>query len=435
MVEKDYNHPCVVLYSIGNEIPDTGKPQGAQWGRKLAEKIRSMDRSRFIINSINGMMSARDELAPLMTQPRPEGETGDINNMMVNMGAMMKQFFASEIAAKATEESFACVDVAGYNYMDPRYEKDGELYPHRVICGSETFPPDIASNWRLVEKLSYVIGDFTWTGWDYLGEVGIGKVEYNADGMNNLSGNYPWITAWCGDIDITGFRRPVSYYREIVWGLRREPYIAVLKPEYNGQKAILSPWAWSDSVSTWTWPGFEGKPIQVEVYSDSEKAALFLNGREIGRAPAGKDHQFKAVFDTVYQSGKLEAVSYSNGKETGRFILTTAGPELEFTAKSDRKKLRIGSGDLAYITIALTDKAGVVNTAAQKKLTVTVEGAGVLQGFGSGNPITDESYTDAEHTTFEGRALAVIRPTGRGTINVTISADGLTDTDIHIEAV
>jgi beta-galactosidase len=440
MVEKDYNHPCVALYSIGNEIPDTGNKSGAYMGRALAEKVRSLDSSRFIINCINGMMSmtGNEEASAILAQQQAAASNnaaGDINTTMASMGPMMKQMFSSDLAAGVTEESYAAVDVAGYNYMDPRYEGDRTRYPNRVICGSETFPPDIASNWEQVEKLSHVIGDFTWTGWDYLGEVGLGKIVYNAAELGMLSGEYPWIAAWCGDIDITGFRRPMSYYREIVWGLRKEPYVAVLKPEHYGQNPIPSPWAWSDSVSSWTWPGYEGKPVQVEVYSGAEEVTLFLNGKEIGRAPAGKARRFKAVFDTVYQSGRLEVAAYSDSKETGRFALATAGPELELSVKSDCEKLSSGSGALAYLTIALTDKAGIVNTAAQKKLTVTVEGAGVLQGLGSGNPITEESYTDAEHTTFEGRALAVIRPTKAGKIRVTVSADGLADTDIHLEAV
>jgi beta-galactosidase len=437
MVEKDYNHPCVVLYSIGNEIPDTGNKSGAAMGRLLAEKVRSLDTSRFVINCVNGMMSmtGSEEAAAILAQQQAAGNTagGDINTTMANMGSNMKMMFSSELAAIVTEESFSAVDVAGYNYMDPRYEGDRTRYPNRVICGTETFPPDIASNWELVEKFSHVLGDFTWTGWDYLGEAGIAKIVYNAAELGVLSGEYPWITAWCGDIDITGFRRPISYYREIVWGLRKEPYIAVLKPEHYGHKPIPSPWAWSDSVSSWTWPGFEGKPVQIEVYSEAEEVSLLLNGVEIGRKPAGKVNRFKAVFDTVYQPGTLEAATYTGGVETGRFSLCTAKGEVELTVISDREQLILDSGDLAYISISLTDKAGTVNTAAVKKLSVTVEGQGCLQGFGSANPVTEESYTNAEHTTFEGRALAAIRPTEAGNITIAVKAEGCSAKTLAIE--
>jgi beta-galactosidase len=423
MVEKDYNHPCVVLYSIGNEIPETGSSWGTQWGRKLAERIRQLDSSRFIINSINGMVSAMETLARMReAMGGGQGSGGDINAAMADIGAAMKQVMNSEIVGKATEESYACVDLSGYNYMDARYEEDGKLYPHRVICGSETFPRDIAANWALVEKLPYLIGDFTWTGWDYLGEAGIGKIAYEA-GASNMAGEYPWISAWCGDLDITGFRRPISYYREIVWGLRKTPYIAVLKPEHYGKKAFPSPWAWSDSTASWTWPGYEGKPIAVEVYADAEEAALLLDGKELGRAPVV---QYKAVFDTVYRPGKLEVLAYKDGKERSRWALQSCGPDLMLSLASDREELRLGRGDLAYLAISLRDAAGTINTAAEAKLSVTVEGAGVLQGLGSGSPVTTDVYTGNECGLFEGRALAVIRPTAPGEIRVRVQAAGHT---------
>ncbi|MDR3145257.1 MAG: DUF4982 domain-containing protein [Treponema sp.] len=401
MVHKDYNHPCVVLYSIGNEIIDAGKPHGTQWGRKLAEKIRSLDKTRYTINSINPMLLVRD-FRSTMKEIRVE----------------------SEIVGKVTEESYSCVDVSGYNYTDSRYEMDSKRYPNRIICGSETFSKSIASNWAYVERMNNLIGDFTWTGWDYLGEAGIGNIDYDIEGPANLAGEYPWITASCGDIDSTGFRLPVSYYREIVWGLRQRPYIAVLKPEHYGKKIALSPWAWNDSLESWTWPGFEGKPIQVEVYSPDEEVALLINGKELERLPAGKANQFKALFTTTYQPGKLEAVAYSGGTETGRCTLLSAAPEIELSVTTDRETLGLNRGDLAYLSIALTDRNGTVNTALEKKVSVSVEGAGVLQGLGSANPITEEPYTGTEYTTFHGRALALIRPETAGTIRVRVEAAG-----------
>jgi beta-galactosidase len=434
MVDKDYNHPSVILYSIGNEIPDTGGRNGARWGRLLAEKIRSMDRSRYIINSINGMVSVLDKIAAAM--PAMQGEAKEINSMMADMGAMMKALQNSELVTKATEESYACVDVGGYNYMDSRYHSDAALYPNRIICGTETYAKDIAGNWKLVTENAHIIGDFTWTGWDYLGEAGIGKIAYGeGGGFTMLSGAYPWITAYCGDIDITGFRKPVSYWREIVWGLRKAPYIAVQKPEHYGEKMIASPWAWSDSVSSWTWPGFDGKPVKIEVYSSAEEVRLYLDGSLIGKAPAGKDHNFMAVFDTIYKPGKIEAVSYSGNKECGRFSLTSAGNAAAIRLEAERQTTKAGKGDLAYISMSLVDAMGTVNTVSDRKVTVTVEGSGVLQGFGSGAPVNGESYTCAEHSTFEGRALAVIRPTGSGAITVSVRADGLPEEQITVTVI
>ena len=261
MVEKDFNHPCVIMYSIGNEIPDTGRPGGTAWGRKIAEKIRSLDSTRYIINSMNPMVSLMDQLQEKIG----EAMSGDINTAMTDLGSMMKNVMTMDLVTTATAEAFAVADIAGYNYADTRYIMDKDLFPNRIICGSETFPKDIANNWKLVKENGYIIGDFTWTGWDYLGEAGIGKVEYGEASSASFMGGYPWKIAYCGDIDITGNRRPVSYYREIVFGLRKEPYIAVQRPHHYHEQPITTPWSWSDSISSWTWPGFEGKSIRVEV--------------------------------------------------------------------------------------------------------------------------------------------------------------------------
>ena len=168
---------------------------------------------------------------------------------------------------------------------------DREQFPHRVIVGSETFPSRIGTLWPMVRDHPNVIGDFTWTGWDYLGEVGIGSTPYaeDEDAVASLEREFPFLTAWCGDLDITGWRRPVSFYREIVFGLRTEPYLAVRRPEHHGHTiALHSPWAWSDSVSSWTWPGFEGQPVTVEVYADADEVALLLDGTEVARAAVGR---------------------------------------------------------------------------------------------------------------------------------------------------
>jgi beta-galactosidase len=429
MVSKDYNHPSVIMYSIGNEIPETGSGIGGRWGRRIAEKIKSLDSSRFTINSINGMVSVMDKLGAMFSQ-----KDTDINSAMADAGARMKQVMNTELVARATEESYSCVDIAGYNYMDSRYEQDGSLYPNRIICGSETFPRDIASNWKLVEENSYVIGDFTWTGWDYLGEAGIGKINYSEDNAAGLHGQYPWHIAWCGDIDITGGRRPVSYYREIVWGLRKEPYIAVEKPGRYGAAASPSPWSWSDTIHSWTWPGFEGKPVRIEVYSGASEVELLLNGKSLGRVPAGKPAAFKAVFDTVYAPGVLEAVAYSGGKEEGRSRLLSAGGPAILNLDCDRKHITADPGDLAYIRISLTDQAGTVNTALEKKVCLSVSGPGHLRGFGSANPESEEDYFAAARATFNGTVLAVIRPAGgAGEILVTAEAEGCAAKTIAIK--
>ncbi|AZZ51973.1 glycoside hydrolase family 2 TIM barrel-domain containing protein [Rathayibacter festucae] len=432
LVAKDYNHPSVILYSIGNEIVEVGTPHGAVLARDLAEHVRSLDPTRPVTNGVNPTLAVLDELDSILAS-----EQG-LNELMGEAGAgMMAAIGSSDAVTRRTAESSAAVDVLGLNYADARYASDAELFPQRVIVGSETFPSQIGELWPKVLANPNVIGDFTWTGWDYLGEVGIGATSYAEDPAANgaLEREYPYLTAWCGDLDITGWRRPASYYREIVFGLRSEPAIAVVRPERHGQTVTMqSPWAWSDSVDSWTWPGFEGSPVTVEVAADADEVALLLDGVEVGRAAVGAVRPMLASIETVHRPGTLTAVAYRSGSETGRSSLVSASGPAVLTATADRTSLRADDTDLAYVAIELRDAAGVLFTGADRVVSVAVEGAGVLAGFGSGAPATTERFDATSRTTFDGRALAVVRPTGAGPITLLVSSDGLDDVRIGLSA-
>jgi len=438
MVARDINHPSVILYSIGNEIPETGNRFGAIWGRRLAEKIRSLDPTRYVTNGINGFVSKLDVIIPMMQQRRQSAPAaGGVNEMMAGFGQMMSQIQAASMVTDGTEEAYAVLDVAGMNYGDARYELDRELFPNRVIVGAETWPADIDKNWKLVEGNGHVIGDFTWTGWDYLGETGIGVVQYaeGAETATGFSTGFPGLTAWSGDIDITGERRPVSFWRETVFGLRSEPYIAVHRPEHHGKAiAVSTPWSWSDSIGSWSWPGFEGEPVVVEVYSDADEVELLLNGTTVARANVGETKAFRADFELTYQPGELVAVAYIAGVESGRSTLVSAADARVVVAASDREELRADADDLAFVAINLTDGAGRVHAALDRPVTVTVTGAGELVAFGSANPVTEETFGSTTHDTFDGHALAIIRATGPGAITVSAEATGFEASIITITA-
>ena len=215
---------------------------------------------------------------------------------MTQIADRLNDLMTAPVVAKNSAQTASYLDVVGYNYMETRFSMDGDLFPNRVIVGSETHPAAIATGWAAVREHSYVIGDFTWTGWDYLGEAGIGRTVYGRQdsnpGIQSFLGEYPWLTAWCGDIDITGHRRPQSYYREIVFGLRTEPYLAVQRPEHHGEVAAGTPWSWSDVVSSWSWAGYEGASVTVEVYADADEVELVVNGRSIGRQPSGAARRY-----------------------------------------------------------------------------------------------------------------------------------------------
>lgn len=435
LVAKDYNHPSVIMYSLGNEIAEVGMPHGSVLARQMAEHVRGLDPTRLVTNGVNAALTVLDELAAMMKE-NPAG----LNEMMAEAsedpGDGMNRIGSGENVTRRTAESSAALDVLGLNYAEGRYAMDAERFPHRVLVGSETFPAQIGRLWPMVTEHSHVIGDFTWTGWDYLGEVGIGATAYadDPDAVAALEREYPFLTAWCGDLDITGWRRPVSFYREIVFGLRSEPYVAVQRPAHHGREiAMQSPWAWSDSVSSWTWPGSEGQPVVVEVYADADEVALLLDGDEVGRARVGELRPMQANLEVTYAPGTLKAVAFRDGAEVSRIELRTGGAAA-LTASADRTGLRADGTDLAYVTIEWRDADGILDTTADADVSVEVTGAGELAGMCSANPKTTELFDAATWRTFDGRALAVVRPTGSGAITVTVTAEGFDAVELELSA-
>lgn len=440
MVRKDYNHPCVVLYSIGNEIPETGGVRGAAWGRKIAEKIRSLDHSRYITDGINVMLSIKDHMDRIMQdiQAADTARQGsDINEAMTARFAFMDKILKHPMVDDALAEVSDALDVVGYNYAANRYEQDHERYPQRIIVGSETGGNALDKNWALVEKLDCVIGDFCWTAWDYLGEVGIGRVVYEEDQETGFYGGYPWISAFCGDFDLVGNRLPISYWREIIWGHRGyTPYIAVKKPFRYEHKVKSAMWGWTDSVSSWTWPGFEEKPVVVEVYSNAEEVELIVNGKSLGRKSVGDDTRgYYTTWETVYAPGTVEAVAYCGGQEVGRYAIQTAGnPAICLSA--EREQIHAGTDDLLYVNVELVDADGLINSASDREITISVEGPLTLLGSGSANPETTESYLDATHKTYFGQMLAVFRAGDDvGIARITASAEGMEPVVLEIPVV
>jgi len=427
MVDKDFNHPCVVMYSIGNEIPDIGHASGAELARNLSNEFRRQDSTRYITAGVNCMLAVMDQL------PSPDGKGQEINGLMADLGEMMNEVTQSDLVTYATAESFAALDIAGYNYAECRYAKDAEAFPNRIIVGSETFPGAIARNWKLMEQYSNIIGDFGWTGWDYLGEAGIGKNVYDEKQNEGIYAVFPYFAAYCGDFDLIGSRRPQSYWREIAVGKRKKPYIAVQDPAHYGKKAFTTPWSWTDSISSWTWNKSEGKPVVIEIYSDAEEVKLFKNGVKVGEKTVGTVEPFKAFFETDYQPGTLEAIAYSQGMETGRYALVTAAEPAKITAIPDRDEIRADDTDLVYVTIRLEDLNGNLVTCNDRMIKVTVAGAH-LQGLGSANPQGLDNFTSGACKTFCGEALAVIRPERAGEIGIYIEAEDCRPVGVNVTA-
>lgn len=452
MVAKDYNHPSVILYSTGNEIPEIGMDCGARMNRKLCSKFRELDPGRYTTAGISGMLALSfrgnlnetvNEVVKEMRGEEANGTAQDcgiddvnaLNNLMSVMDGEGAELFSRHpFLTEAIEESEMSLDVIGLNYLTGRHILENKLHPNKPLIGAETYPADIVRLWKLVKEYPHILGDFTWTGYDYLGEAGCGIFHY--DGGRNFSDIYPERIAYIGDINLIGYRRPISYFREIVFGLRKQPYLAVERVNRYGMEPSKTAWMFKDNVASWTWTGLEGKPARADIYADAEEVELFLNGRSLGKKPAGEAQDFKATYELIYEPGELTAVSYDQGVETGRFSLATAGENIFLQADADRTILKADGSDLAFITVKLVDENGTENLFATKEITVSVEGPVSLQGFGSADPQSTRSYDDTTWETYDGYVMAVVR-TGRtaGTARVKFTAPGCPDVCVDLEIV
>ena len=418
LVEKDFNHPSVIMYSVGNEIPEIGTDHGSALCHDLCGKVRQLDHTRYVTACINGVFAAGDAIGKIMGDilSKADGEEpqGNVNNFMTVMDAHMDEIVRHGEISERLEKACAPLDVAGYNYMASRYEDDKKAYPNRIIVGSETYPPDIAKNWALVKALPHVIGDFTWTGWDYIGEAGVGIPGYTM-GEGGFGAVFPAQLAYCGDFDLIGNRRPASYFREAVFGLSNTPYIAVQNPRHYGEQLLRTPWMISDATASWTWPGWEGKPVIVEVYAPGKEVELLLNGKSLGKKPSGAAGGFRTLFETVYTPGELIAVVYDSGKEMGRHSLETTGPVHHLEMKPETP-----GESLCYIALDLKDAKGRLVTNDDRELSVCVTGAARLLGFGSGNPKPAHNYNGNVTNTYLGRAQLILKKRGNGPVHVSI---------------
>ena len=423
LIAKDRNRPSVIMYAIGNEIPETATPEGVALSREIADYFHTADPDRPVTLAINLFLNA---MVSLKASPYSErdGEERSVAgsteaNVMINhIGKMMHFVARLPVADRASRAAFDTVDIAGYNYGLARYRKDTRKYPERVILGTETLPGDIAWAWEEVKKHPAVIGDFVWTGWEYLGEAGVSV--WVPGKRAGLSKPYPFIISGPGMFDLTG--RPDASLRlaQAAWGRLDSPVIAVRPLDRSGVPYVKSAWRVTDAVESWSWQGSEGKTAEIEVYATDDEVELLLNGRSLGRKPAGKRERYLTRFRTAYQAGTLEAIGYRSGAPTSRAVLRSAGPELTVTVSPESATLTSDGADLAFVHLTLCDSRGEAEMLVEDRLEVEVEGPAELIGFGTAAPATEESFGSASVTTYRGRALAILRSTGvEGVITVT----------------
>lgn len=430
MVEKDFNHPSVILYSTGNEVSETAQKKGIHLTKTMTEYLHRLDDSRPVSCGINiffnflssigfGVYSDKKAKKEAEQAEKTKGKKKKkavgsqfFNDLAGLMGSgFMKTgatFYGCDVK---TRGAFANMDIAGYNYGIKRYQHDLKKYPDRLILGSETFCDDAYTFWEMAKKNPRIVGDFVWAGMDYLGEVGVGSWEYRdyAPEFNHGPG---WITAGSGRIDLTGKPLAEAGYTKTAFELTNRPVIAVRPVNHTGEKHSPSAWKMTNAIESWSWEGYEGKVAEVEVYARGARVDLFLNGKKVGSNTLKNSCDTR--FKVEYQPGMLETVVYNQkGKEISRNTLYTAGKETELRAIAEEQSVQ--KDHLAFIRLQYTDKTGTVKPLKRGILKVSVKG-GKLLGLGNACPYNEIGYCTNETDTYWGEALAVVQADGSGDV-------------------
>ena len=399
MVQRDRNHPSIFCWSIGNEVIERKKIEVVKTAHNMANLCRTLDEHR---RPVTSALAAWDK-------------DWDIYDPL------------------AAEH-----DIVGYNYMIFKSEEDHKRIPNRVMMQTESFPRDAWRNFQKVQNEPYVIGDFVWTGIDYIGESGIGRWYYDGDipGEHWERPVYPWHAAYCGDVDLTGLRKPISHYRSMLWNANGEQlYMAVREPDGYHGKIKETSWSTWPTFECWNWPGHEGKSIDVEVYSRYPRVCLYLNDQLVGEKKLAANDGMKATFTLPYQPGVLRAEGYADNQtdKSATVSLTTADEAKTIRLQADRTTLAADGQDLSFITVELVDANGRLNPIAAQQLAVTVKGAATLAAFGNADIKDEDRYCDATHRTWKGRALLVVKSTRKaGSAKVSVTGQGLRPATITI---
>jgi beta-galactosidase len=394
MILRDRNHPSVIMWSIGNEIRDMEDPKVIAVAKMLGDHIRRMEPTRPVTAAVNSLRPEKDPF-------------------------------------------FSTLDVCGYNYasggdhnQESIYVQDHQRIPGRVMFGSESYALETFGAWMGVMDNSWVIGDFIWTAFDYIGEASIGWRGYWQE--NNF---YPWNLAYCGDIDICGWKRPQSYYRDALW--KENQLSLFVKPPtpsfpLNPNKQSWSKWEWYDAVADWNWQGYMKKPLEVSVYSSCDEVELFLNGKSLGKKQTNRACQFTATWLVPYQPGILKTIGYTHGKMVSSAQLQTAKPVAKLKLSADRSLIKADGQDLSYITVELMDANRIRDPKAENLVRFKVEG-GTIVGVGNANPVSLESYQLPQRKAWRGRCLVIVKSTEKaGNIVLTAFAEGLPSTKVVI---
>ncbi|MES2519250.1 MAG: glycoside hydrolase family 2 TIM barrel-domain containing protein [Bacteroidota bacterium] len=411
MIQKDFNHPSIIMWSIGNEIPEVVDSLGYETSKKLADFVQNLDSTRPVTAAIPFHI-------PLLKRKKWD----------------------------ATAPSFDALDVGGYNYATQYYEGDHKKFPKRVMMATEYFPPKALENWDYVEKNPYIIGVFSWAAIDYLGEAGIGlaRLKENTKKQGGglvggdfvetfMSPQFPIFNSYTGELDLIGNKKSASYYLDVVWR-RSKIEMLVHRPIPAGKREIAGFYGFPDEMKSWTWSGNENDSLQVRVFTRSSVVKLELNGKIIATQNLEKG-SITTTFKVPYIAGKLVARCYEGDKEIASETITTAGKPVAIRLKADRTAIKASKNDLSYIAVEIVDAAGnVVPNIDDVLVKYKIAGNGKIIGVGNGNPRDMSSFQKPEKKVFQGKGLVIVQPTGKfGEVTIRAEVTGLKSSVIKIK--
>lgn len=423
MIAKDYNHPSVIMYSLGNEVSETAQKRGIELVKQMVGYCHSLDSTRPVTCGVNinfnllsslGFGVYKDSKAAKSDKVKPKAVGSEFfNNLAGLLGNHVMKIGATLPGCdRVTKGTFAELDVAGYNYGILRYKKDLKKYPNRFIVGSETYCEDAYKFFELAKRNPRLIGDFVWAGMDYLGEVGIGAWLYS-DYAPSFDG-VGWVSAGSGRIDLVGNSSGEMLYTRVAFGLDTIR-MAVIPVTHAGKKHSPSAWKMSNAIESWSWENCDGLKTTVEVYARASSVILLLNGVKIGEKRLPRN-DCKVDFDVTYKRGTLVALALDDDDVIfATAQLVTADYDTKLTVIAEENT--IFTDGLAYFKLRYTDCMGELKPTIRETISVKVSG-GSLLGLGSACPFHPNGYSSNKCDTFYGEALAVVRPNGKGVIKL-----------------
>ncbi len=421
LVDKDYNHPSVIMYSFGNEVAETGQKEGIEFFKEMRDYVKQYD-DRPISTGVNIFFNFLYSMgfgvySDKKAEENPQKKVGSefFNNLAGVFGdGFMKTMAKLHGCDVKTRGCFAEMDAAGYNYGILRYKKDTKKYPDRAILGSETFCSDAYMFYEYAKEHNNVIGDFVWAGQDYLGELGVGSWEYKEYAPEFRHGP-GWMTAGSGRVDLIGTELGEALYTKVAFELVDKPQIAVVPVNHTGDKHSPSAWKFSNAIPSWSWNGLNGHKADVEVYSRAPIVELYVNGKRVGKKKFKKNCRFD--FSVKYYDGEITAVEKDKeGNEIARNSLYTAHDETILSVVPEKESVK--EGEVCFVRLRFTDNEGTVKPLVHQDIKVSVEG-GELLAVGSASPYSEKGYTGDETNSYYGEAMCVVKA---GSSNVTVNA-------------